>query len=325
MLGDTKTKRKVCVAPMIDCTDKYFRQFIRQISTHAYLYTEMITSHALLKGEVNHLLAYDEVEHPLALQVGGCDPTDLARCAKLAEDYQYDEINLNVGCPSSRVQAGRFGATLMKEPDTVARCVEAMKKATTISVTVKSRIGVDDIDSYDAFKQFIQTVSNAGCEVFIIHARKAWLKGLSPKQNRTIPPLHYDYVYQLKKDFPNLEIIINGGIKDLDANNNFSELDGMMIGREAYSNPWHLHQVDNLFYGQAKTTKTRKEVLNNFLPFAKEAIAGGIPPNVLLKHIYGLSHGIEGGSSWRRQCSEIVQKTPRENITFQQFVDLFPC
>lgn len=318
------TLRRVCIAPMIDCTDQYFRQFIRQITRRAYLYTEMITSHAILNGDHDRLLSFDPIEHPVALQVGGSKPADLMQCAALAEQYNYQEINLNVGCPSSRVLAGRFGACLMKEPETVARCVEAMIKNCSIPVTVKTRIGVDDIDSYQAFHQFIQIVANAGCKTFIVHARKAWLKGLSPKQNRTIPPLQYDFVHRLKSDFPQLEIIINGGITDLDANAEFADLDGLMIGREAYSNPWHLHMVDEKFFGEKNQTQTRREVLEKFAPFAERALASGLPVNVLLKHIFGLSHGIEGGSQWRRNCTEIVKNQLKSQIKFQTIIDVFP-
>ena len=309
---------------MIDCTDQYFRQFIRQISSKVYLYTEMITSHALLKGDHKRLLEFDDIEHPIALQIGGSDPSDLACVAKLGESFNYDEINLNVGCPSPRVQAGRFGACLMKEPETVARCVDAMIKVVNIPVTVKTRIGVDELDSYEAFYHFIKTVSQAGCNVFIVHARKAWLKGLSPKQNRTIPPLDYDFVHQIKRDLPHLEIIVNGGINDLDINNQFSSLDGMMIGREAYSNPYHLINVDEHFYEEKSKGRSRLDIINAFAPYAEKSLRKGLPVSVLLKHIYGLSHGLSGGSAWRRHCAELIKSYSKTKPSYSDFISRFP-
>lgn len=320
-----QSKRRVCVAPMIDCTDQYFRQFIRQISSEIYLYTEMITSHALIHGgNLSRLLSFDAIEHPVALQVGGSDPVDLATVSKFAQEYGYDEVNLNVGCPSPRVQAGRFGACLMKEPDQVARCVEAMASAVDIPITIKTRIGVDDMETYESFYAFIHTVKQAGCNVFIVHARKALLKGLSPKQNRTIPELKYEFAHQIKKDFPELEIIVNGGIKDLDEGDHFSDLDGIMIGREAYSNPYHLINVDQNFYGKKKNDQSRFELLKGFSHFAQKALLKGLPMSVLLKHIYGLSHGIKGGSLWRRQCAELVQNQSKKELCFSDFIEIFP-
>lgn len=310
---------------MIDCTDQYFRQLIRIISHHAYLYTEMITTQAILKGEAARILAFEPCEHLVALQVGGSDPKELAQVAKIAEEQGYDEINLNVGCPSPRVQAGRFGACLMKEPQLVADCIASMQAVVNIPVTVKTRIGVDEFDSYQLFNQFIETVKTAPCHTFIVHARKAWLKGLSPKQNRTIPELKYDYVHQLKAAHPELEIIINGGITDLDEQNQFADLDGMMIGREAYGNPYHLINVDQRFYDDPHPVPSRQDVLMQFFPFAEQALARGFPVSILLKHVYGLSHGIAGGSYWRRQGSALLQSGDKVTASrLLQFFETFP-
>lgn len=315
--------RRVCVAPMIDCTDQYFRQMIRQISKHVYLYTEMITSHAILNGDHHRLLSFKNIEQPVALQLGGSCPNDLAKVAKIGEDYGYAEINLNIGCPSPRVQAGRFGACLMKEPSLVADCIEAMQQVVDIPVTIKTRIGVDEQESYQEFYDFINILSKTSCNVFIIHARKALLKGLSPKQNRTIPEIKYDFAHKIKQDFPELEIIVNGAITDLDINNQFESLDGIMIGREAYHNPYHLLDVDSRFYNKPANTKTRIEILHSFAPFAQEALALGLPPSILLKHIYGLSHGLPGGSTWRRDCAELFQNSKKTN-SYMDFIEKFP-
>lgn len=295
---------------MIDCTDQYFRQLVRLISRHAYLYTEMITAQAILRGDHARLLAYDPMEQPVAIQLGGSDPKLLAEAAQIAEMYGYIEINLNVGCPSDRVQAGRFGACLMKEPALVAECVGAMREVVSVPVTVKSRIGVDDMDSYTAFANFVAHVSKAPCNTFIVHARKAWLKGLSPKQNRTIPPLKYEFVHQLKKDFPELELIINGGINDLDNAGDFEHLDGIMVGREAYKNPYHLSVVDASFYGATKAPLSRRAVLEAYLPYAERALAQGLPFTVLMKHCCGLAHGLPGGAQWRRLWGEYASAQP---------------
>lgn len=310
---------------MIDCTDKVFRQFIRLISRHVYLYTEMITSHAILNGDAERLLAFDAVEHPVAIQLGGSDPQDLARAAKISETFGYDEVNLNVGCPSSRVQAGAFGACLMKTPSLVADCVSAMQQAVSIPVTVKCRIGVDEIDDYEAFQQFIDTVRQSGCKTFIVHARKAWLKGLSPKQNRTIPELKYEFVHQIKHTFPELEIIINGGINDLDKQQAFANLDGIMVGREAYGNPYHLSVVDQMYQLSPNEVPSRKSILLDFAPFADHALQHGFPPSILMKHVFGLSHGVKGGSAWRRTGTELLQKVKVFGLSqYFQWIEQFP-
>ncbi|HTJ93231.1 MAG TPA: tRNA dihydrouridine(20/20a) synthase DusA, partial [Pararobbsia sp.] len=242
--------RRVSVAPMMDWTDRHCRYFHRLISRHTWLYTEMVTTGALLHGDVPRHLTFNEHEHPVALQLGGSEPADLAKCATLGEQWGYDEINLNCGCPSERVQRGAFGACLMAEPQLVADCVKAMRDVVSIPVTVKHRIGIDDVSEYSFVRDFVGTIADAGCEVFIVHARNAILKGLSPKENREIPPLKYEYAYQLKRDFPSLDISINGGIQSLDeVEQHLEHVDGVMLGREAYHNPYLLAGVDARFYG----------------------------------------------------------------------------
>ncbi len=290
---------------MMEYTDRFQRQFMRLITRHCLLYSEMITTHALLHGDVDYLLRYDGNEHPVALQLGGSDPQALAQCAKLVEAWGYDEVNLNIGCPSDRVSSGRFGACLMNEPQQVAECVAAMKQVTSIPVTIKSRIGVDDNDSYEALSYFIKTVADAGCDSFIVHARKAWLSGLSPKQNREVPPLRYDLVQRLKEDYPQFEISINGGIKTLDlAAELLQSLDGVMIGREAYQNPWMLVEADQRIFGDNRPIPTRHEVVESYLPFVEQTLSSGIKLTQISRHLLGLFHGCPGARSWRRYISE---------------------
>lgn len=296
-------KPYISIAPMMDWTDRHDRYFLRLIAPNVLLYTEMITAYALMHGDKEYLLRFDPKEHPVALQLGGSDPKALKECALLGENAGYDEINLNVGCPSPRVSKGRFGACLMLEPQLVADCVFAMNQAVTLSVTVKCRIGVDNEDSYEALTNFINTVTKAGCQTFIVHARKAWLKGLSPKENREIPPLHYDVVYQLKKDFPQLQIIINGGIKtisEIDMHLNY--VDGVMIGREAYHNPYFLADIQAKYF--AKHSVTREHVVMQLLPYVREQLKNNIRLNNITRHILGLFKGEKGASHWRRYLSE---------------------
>lgn len=313
--------RRIAIAPMIDCTDRHFRYLMRLISRKCYLYTEMITADALLNGDHKRLLAFSKEETPVALQLGGCSPEKLALASKIGEDFGYSEINLNVGCPSTRVQAGRFGAVLMKEPTLVRDCITAMVKSVNIPVTVKCRIGVDKEEGYEAFYDFINTVKEAPCNTFIVHARKAWLKGLSPKENRTIPPLKYEFVTRLKKDFPELEIIINGGIKDLDEVGAFKHLDGMMIGREAYHNPYHLIDVDKDFYQTNQTRMTRREILKAFEPYMVSRLEEGVKFSYIARHLSGLSHGIKGGARWRQYLNEKSNKTIHD---YQKVLGAFP-
>ncbi len=269
------------------------------------LYTEMITTGALLHGNKERFLQFDPCEHPVALQLGGSDPSDLAKCAYMAQERGYDEINLNVGCPSDKVQSGRFGACLMLEPQLVAECIHAMRQAVSIPVTVKHRIGIDHDDSYNTLHQFVTTVSQAGCGIFIVHARNAWLEGLSPKENRDIPPLRYEIVHRLKNDFPDLEIIINGGIKSLDAaKEQLGHLDGVMIGREAYQNPWMLAEADKLIFGDNHAIPSRHEIIERLIPFVQDEFSKGTPINRITRHILGLFQGRPGAKAWRRHISD---------------------
>lgn len=300
--------RTFSVAPMLDWTDKHYRYFARLMSSQTLLYTEMVTTGAILHGRGDYL-AYNEEEHPLALQLGGSNPQDLAACAKLAGERGYDEINLNVGCPSDRVQNGRFGACLMAEPELVAECVSAMKQVVDIPVTVKTRIGIDEQDSYEFLTQLIDTVKAAGCEEFIIHARKAWLQGLSPKENREIPPLDYERVYQLKRDYPQLNISINGGVKTLEeCKTHLAQLDGVMVGREAYQNPYILAQVDQQLCGLNTPVLSRDQVLERLLPYIEVHLKQGGRLNHISRHIIGLFQGEVGSRIWRRHISENAHK-----------------
>jgi tRNA-dihydrouridine synthase A len=297
--------RRLSIAPMLDWTDRYCRYFLRLISRHTQLYTEMVTTGAILYGERARFLDFDPLEHPVALQLGGSEPDDLARCARLGEQWGYDEINLNVGCPSDRVQSGRFGACLMLTPHTVADGVKAMRDAVDIEVTVKHRIGVDEQDSYEALCNFVGTVAEAGCTIFIVHARKAWLQGLSPKENREIPPLSYATVHRLKRDFPSLTFVINGGIASLaEVEEQLAHVDGVMIGREAYHNPWILAEADRRIFGDDVPSPERQEIIQRLLPFVDRALSDGVPLNRITRHILGLFHGCPGARRFRRVLSE---------------------
>lgn len=294
---------------MLDWTDRHCRYFHRLLTKQAVLYTEMVTTGALLHGDIDRHLRFNAQEHPLALQLGGSDPHDLTACARLAEDYGYDEVNINVGCPSERVQKGAFGACLMAEPELIGECVNAMQAAVNIPVTVKNRIGIDDQDDYEGLHRFISTVAQAGCKTFIIHARKAWLKGLSPKENREIPPLRYELVYQIKQEFPQLEILINGGITTLEqCQMHLQHVDGVMVGREAYHNPWVLAQVDAQLYGTSTAVDDRKAIVEAFLPYVQQQLEQGIPLGHMTRHILGIFQGMAGARAWRRHISENAHK-----------------
>ena len=283
---------RFCVAPMMDRTDRHERFFLRSLSKKAYLYTEMINANAVLSGDQNKLLKFNECEHPLAIQLGGNDPIKLSEAATISESYGYDEINLNIGCPSNKVQSGNFGAILMNKPNLVAKCVKAIKNKVNIPVSVKCRIGVDDMDEEKDLNTFIKKVSDSGCKIFIVHARKAWLKGLSPRKNRNIPPLNYKRVYKLKDEFPHLEIIINGGLENIeDSKNHLTKVDGVMMGRKAYENPFQLTKVDHLFYGMPFLSKTRKEVLLRMIPYIIQQHKAGIKINLISRHFMGLTKG----------------------------------
>ncbi len=293
------------VAPMLDWTDRHFRYFLRLISRHVLLYTEMVTCGAILQGDAHRHLDFDPREKPLVLQLGGSDPEALSRCVSLAEPYGYDAFNLNVGCPSQRVSQGRFGACLMKEPGLVAECIAAMRSATTLPVTVKCRIGVDDHDRYEDLAGFVNRVAAAGCRTFVVHARKAWLRGLSPRENRTVPPLCHDRVHRLKRDFPHLTIVLNGGIENLDqAREHLARVDGVMIGRAAYHNPWLLVEADRRFYGDFHPLPTRCDVFQDYLAYAARWLQAGVPLQSLTRHVLGLYHGQPGARRWRRHVTE---------------------
>jgi tRNA-dihydrouridine synthase A len=301
--------RKFCVAPMLDWTDRHCRYFMRLISEQAVLYTEMITTGAILYGDTDYHLAMNPEEHPVALQLGGSDPADLAKACVLASHYDYAEINLNCGCPSDRVQNGMFGAVMMKNAQITADCVAAMQDAVDLPVTVKHRIGVDDFDSYEFLCEFVETLAATGCTTFLVHARKAWLKGLSPKQNREIPELNYDRVYQLKKDYPQLEIIINGGVTDLaQSQQHLQQLDGVMVGREAYTNPYLLATVDQQIYGSEAPVKSRQKIAEEFLQYVDNELAKGTKLQAMTRHILGLFHGMPGARQYRRHISENAYK-----------------
>jgi tRNA-dihydrouridine synthase A len=303
---------------MMDWTDRHCRYFHRLISRHTWLYTEMVTTGALLFGDVARHLAFTADEAPVALQLGGSEPADLARAAKLGEEWGYDEINLNCGCPSERVQRGAFGACLMKEPELVADCVRAMRDAVSVPVTVKHRIGVDAVEDYAFVRDFVGTIAEAGCEVFIVHARNAILKGLSPKENREIPPLKYDYAYRLKRDFPSLEIIINGGIKTLDeVELHLQHVDGVMLGREAYHNPFVLAEVDARFYGGDRA-KTREQVEAQLVEYCAAELARGTFLGAITRHALGLHHGVAGARGWRRVLSDNKRLAARDLSIFEE-------
>ncbi|NQV61052.1 MAG: tRNA dihydrouridine(20/20a) synthase DusA [Alphaproteobacteria bacterium] len=297
--------RRFSIAPMMEYTDRHERYFLRLISRRALLYTEMITAEAVIHGDVQRLLAFSPAEHPIALQLGGSDPERMARAAEIGQTFGYDEININVGCPSDRVQSGRFGACLMAEADLVAACVTAMRATTDLPITVKSRIGIDDQDSYDFLRQFVETVAAAGCGSFIVHARKAILAGLSPKQNREIPPLDYDRVYRLKADYPALEVIINGGINSLqECQDHLNHVDGVMLGRAAYQEPYLLAAVDRSLFGDTDPMPSRADLVRAMQPYIAEQMGRGIRLNAITRHMLGLYHGQPGARAWRRHISE---------------------
>ncbi len=291
---------------MLDWTDRHCRYFHRQLTKHTWLYTEMVTTGSIIHGDPNRQLDFNDAEHPVALQLGGSEPDELAKCAKLGEQWGYDEININCGCPSERVQRGAFGACLMAEPGLVADGVKAMRDVTDIDITVKHRIGIDDVESYDFVRDFVGTIADAGCSTFIVHARNAILKGLSPKENREIPPLKYAYAYRLKQDFPQLEIIVNGGIRTLEEiDEHLRHLDGVMIGREAYHNPWLLTAFDERYYGDQPFGTTRLQVVEAMLPYiAAQVATGGPRMNSIVRHMLGIMMGLRGAREFRQKMSD---------------------
>ena len=299
------TPHPLSVAPMMDRTDRHCRYFLRQISRRTLLYTEMVTSMAILNGDKEKLLGFDRAEHPISLQIGGDNPQDLAKCAQIAEDFGYDEVNLNVGCPSSRVQNGNFGACLMLQPERVAECIAAMGNATKIPVTVKHRIGVDEVDSYEDLVRFVSIVSETDCARFSVHARKAWLQGLSPKENRELPPLRYGDVHQLKQDFPHLSIEINGGFTTLaEAKVQLESVDAVMIGRAIYDNPYLLALADTQIYGDDTIPPSRHQIVADMLPYIDEWMSKGWRLNSITRHMLQLFHSQPGSRIWRRLITE---------------------
>lgn len=297
--------RRLSVAPMMACTDRYARYLLRLISRHTLLYTEMVPAAAIVHGRADLFLAFDPSEHPVAVQFGGANASELAQCARWAHRYGFDEVNLNVGCPSDRVQSGRFGACLMAEAQQVRACVAAMVDASPLPVTVKTRIGIDEMDSWEFLCDFIATVAQGGCRGFAMHARKAWLKGLSPKANRDIPPLDYGRVYALKRQFPDLEIVLNGGVTTIDAAlTHLHCVDGVMMGREAYHNPYVLAEVDARVFGRPTAPLSRRGVLEAYLPFVEEQLRKGAPLSAMSRHLLGLFQGVPGARAWRRYISE---------------------
>jgi len=315
-------QHKISIAPMLDWTDRHYRYMARLISRNQLLYTEMVTTGAIIHGKGDYL-RYNEQEHPISLQLGGSNPTDLATCAKLAQEYGYDEVNINVGCPSDRVQNGKFGACLMAEPTLVAQAIDAMRSVVDIPVTVKHRIGIDELDSYQFMCDFVGQVSEAGCTDFTVHARKAWLSGLSPKQNREIPPLDYERVYRLKRDFSDLSISINGGITSLEqASEHLKFVDGVMIGREAYANPYTMAGVDSLFYDDHGPVLSRHQVVETMMEYIENHLQQGGKLNHITRHMLTIFMGLPGAKQWRRFLSENAHKPGADTDTVAQAMSL---
>ena len=315
-------KTHISVAPMMDWTDRHCRYFHRLLSPNAYLYTEMVTTGALIHGDYERFLRFDPAEHPVALQLGGSEPDDLARCAVMGQEAGYDEINLNCGCPSDRVQSGRFGACLMKEPDHVAACVESMVKAVDIPVTVKCRIGIDEHDDFSFLSDFVGKIADKGCKTFIIHARKAWLKGLSPKENREVPPLDYDRAAAVKEKYPGLRIILNGGLTTLPAiSKNLKIFDGVMIGREAYQNPYFLTQLEQEVFCN-NDIKSRTDAALAMMVYAKEQSAQfGMPVKSVTRHILGLFQGQPGARAWKRTLSTLPYEAGADHAVIERALE----
>lgn len=321
--------RRLSVAPMMAVTDRHFRYFLRLLSKNIWLYTEMVVDQSLIHGDKQRFLRYDEIEHPIALQLGGHDPQRLAQCAQWADEWGYDEVNLNVGCPSDRVQNGGIGACLMATPQVVAEAVAAMQAKVTIPVTVKHRIGIDELDRFDQLCQFVETVAEAGCQTFIVHARKAWLQGLSPKENRHKPPINWAVVHQLKASFPQLEIIINGDIKSLEQGLQHLEtyrdlpaVDGVMLGRLLMDNPWTLHDADRLYYQQDNPFVSAKEALLVYEGYLHQAVAEGVPIGLMLQHLLAMFAGQKGAKQWRRHLSATMYKADAGVHLLREAMDL---
>lgn len=314
--------RRFSIAPMMDHTTRDYRYFARGLTRHALLYTEMVTTGALVHGDRARFLDYSEAEHPVALQLGGCDPDELAECARLAEDWDYDEVNLNVGCPSDRVQNNRMGACLMDSPEVVAEGVAAMRRHCGIPVTVKHRIGINGRDSWDDLVNFVATVAEAGCRTFIVHARIAILEGLSPKENRDVPPLRQDWIHAVKRRFPELEIIINGGFDSIDAcRDQLNHVDGVMVGRAAYNRPWFLADVDPVIFGCTAPCENRTDAVERFIPYVHERLAQGVPLQAMTRHIMNIFHGCHGGRRFRRYLSEHAHRSDADTGVLREALE----
>ncbi len=310
---------------MLDWSDRWFRYLARLISRHTLLYTEMVTTGALLHGDRARHLDFFPEEHPVALQLGGSDPDTLARCARLGEEWGYDEINLNLGCPSDRVRSGRFGACLMSDPHLVAECITAMTETTSLPVTAKHRIGIDHQEGYEPLRHFVETLAGAGCQTFIVHARKAWLEGLSPRENREVPPLRYDMVHRLKSDLPHLEIVINGGIQNLDqALQQLEKVDGVMMGRALYHDPWLLAEADRRLFGEDWHPGTPHQVVRRLLPMVEAECQRGVPFKHISRHLLGLFHGRPGAKRWRRHLSQNAHLPGAGPEVLEQALSLVP-
>jgi tRNA-dihydrouridine synthase A len=318
-------KRTFTTAPMMDWSDRHCRAFWRLLTKNAVLYSEMVTTGAILNNDPQRYLQFNNSEHPIALQLGGSNPQELARAAKIGEEFGYDEINLNVGCPSDRVQNNMIGACMMAHPELVADCMQAMAENCSIPVTIKHRIGIDDMADYDHLYRFVERIHQSGTHTFIIHARKAILQGLSPKENREIPPLIYDFVYDIKKAFPELEIIINGGLADLDAmQSQLQHVDGVMVGREAYHNPWILSEVDSRFYGAERFNRSRHEVVEAFFPYMEEELQKGNRIAYMSRHILGIFNGLPGARQFRRHISENAHKKEADLSLIKEALSFVP-
>jgi tRNA-dihydrouridine synthase A len=313
--------RRLCVAPMMDWTDRHCRYFHRLLAPSALLYTEMVTTGAVLHGDLDRLIGFSPEEHPLALQLGGSEPGELAACCRVADQRGYDEVNLNVGCPSDRVQRGRFGACLMLEPALVRDCVAAMREAVAVPVTVKTRLGVDDCDSYDYFSDFVGEVARSGCRVFIVHARKAWLSGLSPRENREVPELRYEWVRRLKQERPDLTVVINGGITSLaQAEEMLQEFDGIMLGRAAYQAPWLLAELQLAWFG-TPGVRSREEAVEAMTRYVRKQVEQGVPVKNISRHMLGLFQGLPGARRWRRYISEHAHRDAGNVNLLRQALD----
>ena len=314
---------RFCIAPMMEWTDRHYRYLARLMSQHTFLYTEMVTSLALIHGDRSRFLTYNQEEHPVALQLGGNQAKQMAQAAEWGAEAGFDEININIGCPSDRVQAGGFGAYLMREPTRVADCVHAMKAVTETPITVKCRLGVDDDDSYAFFRDFVAEVAEAGCELFVVHARKALLKGLSPRQNREIPELQYDKVYRIKQEFPSLEIILNGGVKSIpEMQQHLSQVDGVMIGREAYKHPQFLLDIDQVLFDQPGPDRNLTDVVRLYCRYMEVNLEQGVPLNAMAKHLLSLFQGVPGAKLWRRHLSEHIHQVGANVAVIEQALTL---